>query len=59
MKKIYHNPQVIVCDSYAIELMQASGVYGDGAASDITYGGVEENGKEPEAKSIHESVWDE
>lgn len=57
MKKTYQNPQIVVCDCFALELMQASGVFGNGTANDITYGGVDyEGSQDPAAKY---SVWDE
>ena len=59
MKRTYQVPQTELFSIYAKELMQASGVYGDGTASDITYGGVDGD-KEPQAKEFHGySVWDE
>lgn len=61
MKKTYQTPKMIneaVCGE---ELMQmASGVFGDGVADDIIYGGVDDGTNDPSVKWIQGfSVWDE
>lgn len=59
MKKTYQSPALEQVSVNATQLMQAaSGVYGDGAASDITYGGTDDNGgMPPQAKPT--SVWED
>lgn len=60
MRKKYESPQIETVSIYTMQLMEGSGVYGDGAASDITYGGVDDGENEPEAKSYQSfSLWDE
>ena len=59
MKKTYQSPALEQVSVNVTQLMQAaSGVYGDGAASDITYGGTDDNGgMPPQAKPA--SVWED
>lgn len=57
MKKTYQAPTMEWTSIDTQQLMQASGVYGDGVASDITYGGIDNEGKEPQSKPT--SVWDD
>lgn len=57
MKKTYQAPTMEWTSIDTQQLMQASGVYGDGIASDITYGGKDSEGKEPQSKPT--SVWDD
>ena len=59
MKKTYQAPAIIKESICGIELMQMSGVFGDGAADDITYGGVDDGVNDPAAKWFSFSVWDE
>ena len=60
MRKTYQSPLTEIVSIHAMQLMEGSGVYGDGVASDITYGGVDGGENEPEAKPFQgNSVWDE
>ncbi|MBQ6063279.1 MAG: hypothetical protein IJK42_10605 [Prevotella sp.] len=59
MKKTYQSPSLEQISVSDLQLLQtASGVYGDGAANDITYGGTDDGGDiSPQSKPA--SVWDE
>lgn len=60
MKKVYETPKVVKVSDKGIDLMQTSGVFGDGAADDIIYGGVDDGTNDPYVKWMQGfSVWDE
>lgn len=61
MKKTYQTPITVNETISSEELMQiASGVFGNGAADDITYGGVDDGINDPAAKWFQGySIWDE
>jgi len=61
MKKTYQTPITVKESIFSEELMQmVSGVFGDGAADDITYGGVDDGENDPSAKWLQSfSIWDE
>ena len=58
MRKKYETPYLELIEVSPKPFMQAasgSGVYGDGAGSDITYGGTDDEGNDPQAKPTN--VW--
>ena len=58
MKKTYESPwleQIAISSNPFMQAASGSGVYGDGEASDITYGGTDDEGNDPQAK--HTNLW--
>ena len=46
MKKLYIQPETIICETLPAQIIAVSGVVSGGSVTDITYGGTDDN---PEA----------
>lgn len=60
MKKLYIQPETIVCEALPAQMLAASGASGkvDGTPS-IDYGGVDEGGtQDPSVKGNWGDIWD-
>ena len=59
MKKLYIQPETIVCEALPAQMLAVSGLNGGGPASDITYGGTDDDGsKDPSVKGEWSDIWD-
>lgn len=59
MKKLYIQPETIVCETLPALMIAASpGVHGGGDASDIGYGGEDDGSHDPGVKGEWSDIWD-
>ena len=61
MKKTYFAPEIQTISTLLVMPLASSGVRGngDGPASDINYGGVDEQGTKDPASRRHRNVWED
>lgn len=58
MKKLYIQPETIVCETLPAQMLAASGVSSGGDVTDITYGGKDDGTHDPAVKGEWSDIWD-